>query len=507
MNNNHGNKGGSSPIRELRRGLCSMVMMVLVITVFLPTDASAVALSRKSRVTPYVEVRETFDDNIFLLPEGAPLRPGQESRDDSIFNLRAGVDLQLDVTRLLTLGFSYQLDRLDYADNQDKDQFINSLELRADIAPRSAEGAQRTFLDRLTLRIRDSLATIPIDTEEALLPGNKTTRNIFEITPTYRIIDTRRTFLDLGYGYQRVDFTEEDVELTTAPVVTNTNQLTSESQTHQGLLNLGYIINPRWTFVTDYTISRKDREEPSPSLVVDPRTRADITRQRLTGGFQFKLSAKTSGIAKLGVEHTDFSPVDVVDPNTGLVQEIEQDSQSGLAANFALITNLSLRSTLTLAYDRFFTENDFGETIETDDLSGRLVFRLGRKTSGGVLVGYRFETRELTQTSLLAPGATVTNDDNTILRFQGGLEYRLGERIRTFGGYEVQNKDFFSELFFDPLRGQREDTTQKFNVGLGYFFTQYFSVNAEYNFVDNDSNFDEEDYTVNRFSLFGRAAF
>lgn len=508
MNNTKCRKIGSS-ISSIKKGFYGACIVMVVLT-FLPSDASAVALSRKSRVTPYIEVRETFDDNVFFIPEGgsladAPLATNPQSEDDSVFNLNAGVGIQLDVTRLLTLDFSYGLNYQNYADNSDNNQFIHNLRLGATIAPRSAGENPRGFLDRLTLRIQDNLATVPIDSEEPLLPGNKTFRNTFGITPTYRIIDTRRLSLDAGYGYQRVDFTEEEVDLAGVPLV-ETRQVTSNSQTHSGLVTVSYIINPRLTFVSDYTISQVIREDPEFTDIVDPRTRADITRQRILGGVDFKLSPKVSGFAKVGFDHTSFSSVDVVDPVTGLVQQVDQDDQSGLATNFRLAYTLSPRSSLSVAYNRFFTENDFGETLETDDVLGQLQLRLGRRTRANVGVNYRNEFRELTQFTDPDDPA-IGNEENVTLGFLGNLEYRLGERIRTFGGYEVRNKEFFSEIFFDPTRGQREDTTQMFNLGFGYFLTEYFSIGAEYDYTDNDSNFDEQDYTRNRFSLFGRASF
>lgn len=499
MNQSFGIPGNKSFLKALKKVLAG-VLIVIVGLVFLSLEALAFELSKKSRITPFVEVRETFDDNVFLLSDGEPLPVNAKSKDDSIFNLSAGVGLDVDITRFLTLGLGYRMDYQNYTNNDENDQFIHALELKADIG-------KRAYFKRLTINIKENLTTVPIDTTQALLPGNKTFRNEFQITPSYRIIDTKRTFFDAGYSYRRVDYTKNTVQLTSTPLVTETTQVVSNSQSHGGVFNFGYILNPRLRFVTDYNISRLLREEPKPNEIVDPRTRADITRQRLTSGVDFKLSPRWSGLAKIGFETNTFSAVEFVDPTTGQVQRIDQRDRSGFAANFGLNFNISVRSNLALTYDRFFSENDFGETLETDNVVSRLVLRLGDNARTSLAFNYRHETRELIQTPVTTPGIATGNDSASSVEFAGDIEYMFTEKIRTFGGYKISNRQFFSEIFFDPTRGAREDTNQTFNVGAGYSLTRYLSINANYEFIHNNSNFDIDDYNVNRFSIFSRANF
>jgi hypothetical protein len=519
---------GSNKRKVLQTCLYGVIVMVVGMMI-LPSDASAVALSKKSRITPFIEVREIFDDNIFLLQEDAPLEENQQSRDDQIFDFAAGVALELDVSRRLNVGFGYRFDYLTYVENDDQNQSIHALDLKADINPRSVVGstlsfpegideasspkgptggrAPGSFLDRLNIKIRDNLSTVPIDTEEALLPGNKTFRNTFDIAPSFRIIAAKRTFLDVGYQYSRVDFTDETVDLRTAPLVDQTEQLTTNSFSNIFFLDFGYVVNPRLIFSVDYSVEPKDRPDPDPSEITDPRNRADIVRQHLLAGFNFKVTPRVLGSAKVGFESTSFDEVQFTDPDSGLVQTLSQDDQSIFAAGFSLTGSLSIRSTINISYDRHFTENDFGETLKTDDVRGKYGLRIGRRSQASFGVNYRREIRELTLTPEDTSGIASGEDENTAFGFDGSVEYRLAERIRTFGGYQIRNKQFFGEIFFDPSRDIREDTTQRFNVGLGYLITRYLSVNAEYEFVDNDSNLDEQDYNVNRFSIFGKASF
>jgi opacity protein-like surface antigen len=499
MNQNLSTSGNQCSLKALKKVLGSGLILIVGL-VFLSPDALAFELSARSRLTPFVEVRETFDDNVFLLSEGEPLPINAKSKDDSIFNLSAGVGLDVDITQFITLGLGYRMDYQNYADNNENDQFIHALELKADVG-------KRAYFKRLTINIKENLTTVPIDTTQALLPGNKTFRNEFQITPSYRIIDTKRTFFDAGYSYRRIDYTKNTVQLTSTPLVTETTQVVSNSQSHGGVFNFGYILNPRLTLVTDYNISRLLREKPEPTEIVDPRTRADITRQRLTGGVNFKLSPRLSGLAKIGFETNTFSAVEFVDPTTGQVQRIDQRDRSGFAANFGLNFNITPSSSLALTYDRFFSENDFGETLETDDVISRLVLRLGDNARTSLAFNYRHETRELIQTPVTAPGIATGNDSANSIGFAGDIEYMITQRIRTFGGYKIANRQFFSEIFFDPTRGDREDTTQTFTVGVGYSLTRYLSINTDYEFIHNDSNFDIDDYNVNRFSIFSRATF
>ncbi len=437
----------------------------------------AANISEFFNIEPYAEIEGVYDDNVFELSEDAPLPEDAEEREDMYVNATAGVGADITLERpLLTLGvgLDYSFTYAKYRDNTEQDGAQNSLDFDFLFLSKIEEEIGR---DRLKLNLNDSLSLIPLDEEEPLLQGNLTIRNIFEVGALYKLIATPRISLDLGYSYSRTDYQEDDpIEVETIPdQFEDSSDLTQESQTHTGIVDLSYDLNSKLKYVLTYNYQFTPREENSGELLS-----ANFTRQHVLSGIQAKLTPRIHSNFQAGYTFTSYDDVD----------GLSQDDQESVVAEASITANFARQPQMQLGYRRYYIENDFGNTLLTDNLFARVGMNIIPGFTVDLSGDYILEDRDL------------LGDETTQLLIGVDTEYEFLKNMMVLASYSYRNKDFFEESEAD-----REDTTHLFSGGIQYKISRYFLMKGMYYYTDQSSNIDDNEFSQNRFVAGGKVVF
>ncbi|MBD3325757.1 outer membrane beta-barrel protein [candidate division KSB3 bacterium] len=438
----------------------------------------AANISEFVNLTPYFEIEGGYDDNVFEIADDAELPENGVEREDSFLNAKAGVqaDLMLERPYLrLEVGVDYDFIYTKYTENTDLDDVQNNLNFDLNFASNYERGLLK---DRLRLHIQDVLSYVPIDEEEPLLPGNRVIRNDFDIGAFYKLISTRRMGFVLGYSYGRRDFVEdESIDVATVDV-DDSSVLTQESQTHTGEAEFEYILNPKLTYLLSYTYTFADREENPGQLVS-----ADFTRQNVLSGIQAKLTPRIQTNIQAGYALTSYSDV----------EDLEQDDQDSFVVEASVSANFARQPLMTVGYRRYYVENDFGDTLLTDNVFGRIGIKLMQDLLVNFSGDYILEDRDL------------FDDDTTQILFGVDTEYQLVKNLALLAGYQYKDKEFFAQNFL--AEPDREETTHTFSGGLKYKVARYVLLKGMYFYTDRSSNLDDQEFSRNKFLASGQVMF
>ncbi len=461
-----------------RKGMYVVILIGFLLLGDVPYVAAA-NISDFIDITPYVEIEGSYDDNIFEISEDTSLPDDAEEREDLSLSTRAGVGTNITLERpYLTLGIdlNYDFEYMKYMDNTELDDMQNNFDFNFTFASKYEEGIVK---DRFKLNIKDVLSLVPIDEEEPFYPGNRAIRNDFEAGVEYKLISRRRMKFILGYSYTRVDFEEDDpIEVPTVTGYENSSELTQESQAHTGKTDFNFIFNPKLTFLLTYTYAYVDREENPGELVS-----ANFSRQNVLGGFEAKLSPRIHSNIQAGYGWTSYEDVG----------DLSQDDQNDFIAETSITANFEHQPLITVGYRRYFVENDFGDTLLTDDVFGRMGFRVARGFVVNFAGDYIREDRALL-------------DDEAIQTIFGvDTEYEILKNMKLLAGYNYRKKDFFAQNFL--AREEREETSHIFSGGVQYKLGRYFLLKGMYSYTDKTSDIPEQEFSRNKFTASGKVIF
>jgi hypothetical protein len=463
--------------RSVYRVISVGFLMVLLLST--GSSVTAVNISDFVKFTPYVEVQGGYDDNVFEISDAAALPANGKEREDLFWDARVGIGADVSLERpYLTLGcrLDYNFEYMKYAENTELDDTSNNFDFDFTFASKYEEGIVK---DRLKLNIKDVLSLIPIDEDEPLYPGNRAIRNNFEIGADYKLISKRRVTLIVGYGYSRVDYIEDgSIEVPTVTGYSNSSDLTQESQTHTGKANFKYILNPRLTYILTYTYAYTAREENPGELVS-----ASFSRHNLLGGLQTEFSPRIQGNFQAGYGWTLYEDVG----------NLSQKNQSDFIAETSITANFGYRPLITLGYRKYYTENDFGDTLLTDNVFGRIGFKVTR----GLLVNFSGD--------YIREDRQLLNDETTRKIFGINTEYELLKNMKLLIGYNYTKKDFFTYNFL--TWAGREETNHVFSGGVEYKVGRYILLKGIYSYTDRSSNIPEQEFSRNKFIATGKVIF
>lgn len=455
--------------------------IVIFVGWFCVGDAAGVRAANISdflKITPYVEVEGSYNDNLFEIPKEASLPQDAKERTDLTLSARVGasVDLTFDRPYLtLGLGLNYVFEYLKYVNNTHLDDTRNNLDVKVTLASNYEEGIIR---DRLKVNLKDGLTLIPVDENEPLFRGNRTFRNSFEIGADYKIISTRRMAFLVGYGYGRVDFVDSPINVASVVGYANTSELTQASQTHRGKADFEYTFNPQITATATYTYDYALRPEQS-----EKQTSADFSRQNLLGGFQVKLSPRIQGNVQAGYGLTKYNDVG----------ERSQADQNDFIMESSINANFAHQPLVTIGYRQYFTENDFGDTLLTGDVFGRL----GIKFAPGFFVNFAGDyIREYRD--LLA-------DETTQRIFGVNTEYELAKGMKLLAGYDYTKREFFAHNFLNDV--VREETSHIVSGGVEYKIGRRFLLKGLYSYTDKIADIAVQEFNRNKFTASGKVIF
>ena len=464
--------------RQKKRIISGLVGALLGALWILPSFAANI--SEFVNIRPYAEFGGGYDDNIFQIPENAGLPENGVEREDSYLDARAGVEVDLMYERQLldvNLGMDYQYAYKKYSNNTDLDDGENYLDFDFSVGSEYEEGF---FRDRARLNVADVLTYIPIDEEEALLPGNQTWRNDFNIGIDYNLISKPRTAFVLGYSYGRSDYGDDPITIwTVSDDYVSSSDLTQDSQSHQGTVDFKHALNSKLTYVLDYAYQLTLRDEEEGQL-----TSSNFSRHHVTTGVEAKLSPRITTNLKAGYSMTSYEDVG----------DFSQDDQDSFTAEASITGNFGDRPLMTVGYKRYFTENDFGDTLLTDDIFGRFGFKIAKGLLVNLSADYILESRDL------------YDDDTSQTMFGVDTKYELVKNLRVLAAYNYRKRNFFEHNFLGGS-DDREETSQTLSGGLEYKMTRYVLLKGMYYYTDKASNLPDSDYARNQFVASGRVIF
>jgi len=440
----------------------------------------AANISEFVNIRPYVEVGGGYDDNVFALSEDAPLPEDANEREDSYFAARAGIKADVTLERRLAdlwVGLTYDYTYKKYSNNSSLDSGDHRFDF--DFSFTSRYDSLGFFNDRLKVKLEDVLSYIPVDQEQPLLLGNRTWKNDLTTGFDYNLISKPRTAFILGYSYKRADYGDDPITVwTVRDNYDMSSDLTQASQSHTGRADFKHAFNSKLIYVLNYTYAFTSREKKTGNL-----TSADFTRQEALTGIEAKLTSKIHTNLKAGYSTTSYDDVDNLSQN-------DQDSFTGEAS---VTGNFDHRPLITVGYKRYYTENDFGDTLLTDDVFARVGFKIARGFIVSLTGDYILEDRSL-------------YDDETKQTLVGiDTEYELVKNMKLLAGYNYRDRDFFQHDFL--AREDRAETTHEFSGGLEYKITRYVLLRGMYYYTDKSSNIAEQEYSRNRFVANGRVTF
>ncbi len=463
----------------IRRKRCFIVMLAVCLGGSFAMQAVAATITDFVEITPYVEVQSTYDDNIYEISEDAALPEDAQERDDLSLDARAGIDANISLDRpFLSIGaeIRYALQYSKFMENTNLDGARHDLDFDFTFSSKYEEGILQ---DRVKLSLNDTLSFIPIDEEEPLLSGNTSIRNNFLVGLDYKLISSRRLGLVVGYAYNRMDyFEDEPITVVTVEEYEDSDVLTQESQTHQGKAELKYVMNSRVTGLLAYNYAFATREDEDGVLVS-----ANFNRHNVLAGVQAKLTPRMHGILQSGYTMTRFD-------NVG---GASQDDQNDFVTEASLSANFAHQPLMTVGYRRYYVENDFGDTLLTDNVFARMGFRLAE----GFLVNLSGD--------YIVEGRALYDDDTTQKLFGADAELELIKNMSLLAGYNYRRKDFFAQNFSG--NSQREETNHIVSGGLQYKAGRHFLVKGLYTYTDKRSNIAEQEFNRNKFTATGKVIF
>ncbi len=443
----------------------------------------AVNISEFITLKPYVEVGGGYDDNIFEIPENALLPDDAKKREDAYLDARAGVnaDIHLEESLLnLNLGLTYEVVYLKYSENTQLDDTRNNLDVDFSFGSEYEDGF---FKDRVKFNVADVLSFIPIDEDEPMFIGNQTWKNDFTAGVDYNVISRPRTALILGYSYGRNDYGDDDISVVTVEdQFTKSSDLTQDTQTHTGSVDLKHAFSSKLTSVLSYAYAFSSREENIGQL-----QSASFSRHNAETGIEAKLTPRIHSNIRVGYSLTSYDDVD------GAEQD-DQDSVIGEVSLTGKFDQLTLSPLVNIGYQRYFTENDFGDTLLTDDVFGRIAFKIADGYIVTLTADYMLEDRALYE------------DDTRNLVLGADGEFELVKNMRLLAGYSYSNRRFFSYEFLGE-RGDADGTTHTFSGGLEYKVARYVLLRGMYYYTDKSSDVADDEYSKNKFLASGRVIF
>jgi hypothetical protein len=456
-----------------------ILMLIACWTTGYAMQATAANITDFVEITPYVEIESHYSDNVYEISDDAELPEDATKREDLSLNTRAGIDANITLDRpylSIGAGIRYAFLYSKFMENTDLDGSRHDLDFDFTFSSKYEEGILQ---DRVKLSVNDVLSFIPIDEEEPLLSGNMSIRNDFGVGLDYKLISSRRLDFVVGYAYGRMDYFEDKpITVVTVEGYEDSDVLTQESQTHTGKTAVEYIMNSRVTGLLTYTYSYVTREEEDGVLVS-----ANFGRHNVLGGVRTKFTPRMHGTFQGGYSMTSFNDVDGA----------SQDDQSDFVAEASLSANFAHQPLTTVGYRRYFVENDFGDTLLTDNLFARLGFRLAQGFLVNVSGDYILEDRALV-------------GDETVQKVFGvDAELELIKNMSLMAGYNYRRKDFFAQNFIGE--SEREETNHIVTGGLQYKIGRYFLLKGLYTYTDKSSNVAEQEFSRNAFTATGRVIF
>lgn len=353
-----------------------------------------VSVAAEWKVTPTLNLMETYSDNIGLAPRG-------RETDEFITQINPGISLQ-GTGRRLTLNLNYTMQNLFYLKNDQRNRINHQLNSNAT----ATLIEDKLFVDGgVSIRQQPTSLTGPISFDNLSLINNRTNVTTYRISPYLRHAFDSFAVSEVRYGYNKVDF--------------GTRGFDSESNQYSARLSSGPSFNRvPWGLSYNQTIINYDASRI-------PDTKFEV----VTGQLSYILSRKFSVFANGGYEDNDYAFA------------AGRQRPSGPFWNAGATWSPTTRTSLRASYGKRFFGNNYSLNLthKTRNSSWQLSYVEDTVTMRQLLFEQRFglvfidpiTSRPTTDTRTAIPfvfefnAPFLTNDVFIRKRWQGSAGYRL----------------------------------------------------------------------------------
>jgi len=353
------------------------------------------------RVTPSLELRETYDDNIFF-------------KDTSDWEHRLSPSITLDLrTERSQLGTTARLDVSEYSRHSEFDTTNQHYEVFAETMPSeryqlSFSGSYKddyTFVDTL---------------EESGIIADRSRRKRYTLEPGTAFSLSPRDSLRLFYIFRQIDYASDrynDTEVNGAGL-TWAHEMADERTTVLATVSASQVVfegDDELFFLTE-----------SGGLV--QRTE-DVTQEtlRLWLGLEHAWSETVDAALQVGGQYTESEFAEfhgLLVPGVG-VYELERSYDSGFIVDGSLNWH-SERTTLSLNVNRDVSESTLGENITRDRVRVGSGYRFSERWRGGFSAAYYQSETD---------GLVGNEDERRTYALNPSMSYRLAEEVSLSLGY------------------------------------------------------------------------
>lgn len=294
------------PTMRCGRGgwLCGCLMALLAVP--------GVSVAAEWKVTPRVNLIETYSDNIGLAPRG-------RETDDFITQINPGISLSGTGSRL-RLNLNYTMQNLFYLKNDQRNTIRHQLNSNAT----ATLIEDKLFVDGgISIRQQPTTLTGPLSFDNLSLIDNRTNVTTYRISPYLRHAFDSFAVSELRYGYNKVDFGASGFD--------------SESNLYSARLSSGPRFNRvPWGLSYNQTMIHYDNPRA-------PDTKFEV----VTGQLSYIISRKFSVFGNGGYEDNDYSFA------------INRQRPSGPFWNVGATWSPTTRTSLRVSYGKRFFGNNY----------------------------------------------------------------------------------------------------------------------------------------------------
>jgi hypothetical protein len=396
---------------------CSMLLLIIALT-GLPGLVFA-----KLSLTPELQVLEEYDSNIFLDPD--------HEVDDFVTTVTPGIRLTTD-NKSLQADLDYRLQFRLYQDATGQDQTalqdVQRLHGQATLFP---EGD-------FSLGLIDDYAPVVIDERRPSSENNpvvnKTTRNLFEVNPRYRLRRFKRIEPGLSYRYRKVDYTGGEGDDSDSHRV-DTDVLFRQSE------HLRYTLRYGFEQFNSQTANDYDRHDLKLGLEAEPVP-------------QLSLGAEAG---------------------PGWIERNHADDSSSLLVRSWLKLKVSPKATAKFDYSQDFVDSVDNGLVREQRAATGLSYAAGRFAGDVSVYASRSDYRDISREDRSAGGR---------------LEMNLSLDRR----YSLGSSGYLTWFGFEEVSGSVEDVIRTGANAWVSCRLRYLDLRAGYRYEENDSELDRNDY-------------
>ncbi|MBL7031784.1 MAG: TIGR03016 family PEP-CTERM system-associated outer membrane protein [Nitrospira sp.] len=400
----------------------------------------------KFTITPGIDVRVEYNDNIFL----------EESNTDEDFitTFRPNIVLEYAPSSTFDLMFEYGFNYRNYSDHSAENEEAHMLELNATARP----------FKRVLIEVSDIYSRVPIDIRDTFAPDNTITNmtdsNSFLISTSVTIPLTATVSTKVGYSYNDLWYENEG---------------SIDSETHSASVALSYMITPKITGELKYNFSAY-----RPDMTGTPGTVVKYDRNDGSVAIEYRVASNLTVDGELGESWLDYDTRD----NTRV-----SFWNAGAEYTLKSVSDMSVG----IKYSRYL--NDSSTVGTSKNHRGDLFFRAGNILKDDRLIGH-----QIIVNPYFDEATFINIDRKDKLK---GIKVDISQPVTT------KVTLLLNGLWEDQEFLPENEKVQRYSLGCGfeYAFSPKIAADIGYRYNGRDSDVDIEDFNNNIVWLQAKVSF